>query len=276
MQLRTKIGASAAAASAIVLAMALRFTLHDDGSVRGSYDAPAPVASPSVRPIAADPSTVAAGRDAQVDALFSSLERDGPAAPVYVAMRDEFPQRYSEMKRAMRAEMSSGTGGAAPARRIADLTRESLDGFKDLVRQSSDEGLRKVAAAQYSLLTVLSRRAPDACARYAAQGGDTDMPQDPETSTALMALATAQIHAAGDAARSPHRRQPPDKTVFAALVQRMRGDGITDQQIYLLGDGRLSGLPVDQQCGVAASMYRSALALPPEDAGTLLAAIIRN
>jgi len=64
--------------------------------------------------------------------------------------------------------------------------------------------------------------------------------------------------------------------VYAQLVQSMKNDGVSDLQISLLADGKLGTLLPDEQCGVARSMYHSALGMPPKDAGTLLAAIIKN
>lgn len=275
MQPRTKIAAGAAVASAVALALTIHFSTMDDGEIRGTPPAAAP-SPPAIRPITPDPKVVEAGTDARVSEIFSSLEGSGPTATMYLAMRQEFPDRYAEMKETLRKELASGQMKGTPEQRVSELTRESLDGFRDLVRHSSDESLRKVAAAQYALLSALSSEHADVCARYAAEGGYSDMPQDPQTTQAVIGLATVQIHAAGDAARSPKTRQAPTAPIFAQLVQRMRADGITPEQIYLLGDGKLPTLPPVQQCQVAMSMYRSALGLPPADAGILLAAIIKS
>lgn len=272
MQLRTRIAAGAALATVAVMALVALSPSSDRSVVRPDRTS----ASTASRPIAADPAVVDAGRNARMDAFFALLERQPPTASLYLAMKTEFPQRYAEMKETLRREMESSQAFQPSSERMAALTRESLDGVQDLIRQSSDESLRKVAAAQYALLSILSVRSPAVCARYAAEGGYADMPQDPVTVEAVTTLSTVQVHAAGDAARSPRRRLPPAPAVFMQLVQKMRADGISDQQIYLLGDGRLGTLPADEQCRVAISMYRSTLSMRPADAGTLLAAIIKT
>lgn len=275
MQMRTKIAATAAGASAIVLALALHFT-KDSGEIRGPRAPVSTQTAPEIKPITADPRTIEAGRNARIDAFFASLERDGATASVYQAIREEFPQRYAEIKDTVRKEMESANPPADPQQRIVQLTRESLDSFKDMIRQSSDDSLRKMAAAQFSLLAALSTKDPVACARYAAQGGDVSMPDSPAVTQAVTGLATAQIRAAGDAARSPRKREAPTPAIFAQLVQQMKSDGITDLQISALGEGKLGTLMPDDQCRVAMSMYHSALVMPQADAGVLLAAIIRT
>jgi len=274
MQLRTKIAASAAAASAVVLALTLNY-LKDDGQITGprtTVSAQAPV----IRPITGDDRALEAGKSARINAFFASLENDPATAPMYLAIREEFPERYAEIKDTVRREMASPNPPADPQQRIIQMTRESLDGFAALIRQSSDESLRKVAAAQFGLLTALSTRDPEACARYAAQGGEIVMPDSPQVTQAIASLAVTQIHAAGDAAKSPQKREAPAPAVYAQLVQSMKNDGVSDLQISLLADGKLGTLLPDEQCGVARSMYHSALGMPPKDAGTLLAAIIKN
>lgn len=275
MQLRTKIAASAAAASAVVLALALHYPT-DDGEIRGPKHAVSTETTATMKPITADPGTVKAGKAARIDAFFASLETNAATAPMYLAIREEFPQRYAEIKDTVRKEMESPNPPADPQQRIIQLTRESLDSFKDLIRQSSDESLRKVAAAQFGLLSALAVKDPAACATYAAQGGDVAMSDSPQVTQAVMGLATEQIHAAGDAARSPHKRQAPTPAIFSQLVQSMRGEGIDDIQIAALGDGKLGTLPPEDQCAVARSMYHSSLGMQPADAGVLLAAIIRS
>lgn len=275
MQLRTKIAASAAAASAVVLALTLHYT-KDDGQIRGLPNASVSQPVVEMKPITGDQKTVEAGRNARLDAFFASLERDGSTAPMYQAIREEFPERYAEIKSTVRQEMESSQPPADPEARVVQLTRESLDGFKELVRQSSDESLRKVAAAQYSLLTTLALKDPAACGRYASEGGGMTMPDSPNVMRAVIGLATVQIHAAGDAARAPKKRDAPAPAVFTRLVQMMKADGISDEQVMALGSGKLATLQVEDQCRVAISTYHAALGMPPADAGVLLAAIIRN
>lgn len=274
MQLRTKIAAGAAAASAAVLALTLNH-LKDDGEITGPRTTVS-ASPPVIAPISGDEKATEAGKAARIAAFFSSLESNPATGPLYLAIRDEFPQRYAEIRDTVRREMESATPPADPQARILQLTRDSLDGFKPLIRQSSDESLRRTAAAQFGLLTTLSTRDPEACARYATQGGEVSMPDSPQVTQAVMGLATAQIHAAGDAARSPQKRDAPTPAVFAQLVQSMKADGISDLQISLLADGKLGTLLPDEQCSVARSMYRSALGMPPADAGTLLASLIRT
>jgi len=272
MQLRTRIAAGAALATVAVMAGVFILPSSDRRDVGARQTSP----SSATKPIAADPTVVDAGRNARMDAFFASLERQPPTASLYLAMKTEFPQRYAEMKDTLRKEMEGSHSFQPSSERMIALTRESLDGVQDLIRQSSDESLRKVAAAQYALLSILSVRNPAVCARYAAEGGYADMPQDAAVLEAVTGLSTVQVHAAGDAARSPRKRKPPTPAVFMQLVQKMRTDGITDQQIYLLGDGKLGTLPPEEQCRVAMSMYRSTLTMPAVDAGTLLAAIIKT
>ena len=276
MQTRTKIAASAAAVSAGALALVLYVTTADDGAIRAPATAPTARVPEEIRPITADRRSVEEGQSARIGAFFATLERDGPTAPMYQAIREEFPQRYAEIRDTVRKEMESTSPPADPQQRIIELTREALDGFKPLVRQSSDESLRKVAAAQYALLSALAVKDPGACAQYASQGGDVSMPDNVPVMQAVSGLASVQIHAAGDAARSPQKRAAPTPAIFAELVQRMKADGITDEQVYALADSKLATLPAEEQCRVAISMYHSALGLAPKDAGVLLAAIIRS
>ncbi|MFZ3481896.1 hypothetical protein [Sphingomonas sp. 3-13AW] len=229
-----------------------------------------------MKPIAADPETIKAGRKARLEAIFGALEQTGPASPMYLALREEFPERYEAIKEALLAELESDNPANDPEQSAMKLTRTSLAGIKDRVRQSSDESLRKVAAAQYALLTTLATSDPEACARYAAQGGDTTLPQTLEVSRALAGLAAVQIRAAGDATSAPQTRKSPAPELFAELVQRMKAGGITDVQISALAEDTLTSLPAADQCRVTISLYQSALGLSPVDAGVLLAAIIKN
>jgi hypothetical protein len=202
--------------------------------------------------------------------VLKQLEDLTVLGPSFKRFEQAYPAETAALGREMAAAMNSGRGGAA------QLMAETL---KPLIKthnaMASAPGARLVAflRAQADVSEEINRRDPAACADYLAGRGLKSI-QLEDVTPRVERLTAALLDLLTDARLNPTFHGPLQPEEVDSLGQAVIASGIAPDAARAVMEGRVTSLPVADQCRAQIGLWRAIVQLPPESADRAAAAIL--
>lgn len=197
-----------------------------------------------------------AGRDYFADVLARS-------SPVYVALRDRFPDKYESL---VTTYLTSFEAGQTETATIAALRGKLAAILTTLRTKADDDTLIALAGLMADQYEALHKQNAALCVRFARDGVLAgEIPNDlREREAALQAqmVQTAQTERAA--------ATEPGTKVWNDVFDKLEAAGVKKDEVELLEKTGLTAAQEERYCTVATGLFRAAASLPAAEAGPLI------
>lgn len=198
------------------------------------------------------------------------LLKDRTAAPLYRALKDNYPQEFAALRATLSQKLQAG---GAPNDVVREM-RVWLGGFTRRhlaeLAQAPHGDLVLYRQLEIDLAEALERENIAACAHFAMTSLDPNDRLTRATQIQLVDFAAQQINVSAAGRDHPMHRKIPaqiDRPDAVAMVQAVRKAGMTQQQFEVWTDtARLDRAPPAQQCAINRYMLRGIDSLPAAQA----------
>lgn len=192
------------------------------------------------------------------------------AAPVFQAIRERFPEYYSDFIDEYHQDILRGK---SEAETIENIRAKLVPFIEKLMPLATDDVLVDCANILTEQYAVLSKRDPTACYLYASGAGKTNM-----TSQMPQDLRTRELAVQERVVRTAVKRPIIDQKVSEALWEkvwaRLRSSGLADSDLQILAAKTVDTSKHALYCAVGIAMFREIARLPKHESAIVMRTVL--
>lgn len=212
-----------------------------------------------------------------IERQLDELASDPVSGPLWIALRDNFPEDYAEVRESLAETIKNEPSAEAVSTAAFKAMRAFIVSKSSALPSAPDTELTRMTASHLALIKILQVEDRQACADF----GESGLKQGTVLSAAAQTKATAVGVATIEAARAgtvrpmmrPLELSEADAVKFVTAIEKFASP---KQSALILEPDSVSDATIEERCSSVVALYSALASLPEKTSASVTAALFRE